>query len=74
MISEYNGNRKGTIGLKDLTIIALAKTLDTCSRSEKKTNIDQASDKRQKIPDICGQEGVVHMSFNELLRAEEIRS
>jgi hypothetical protein len=27
VISEYNGNRKNTIGLNDLTIIALAKTL-----------------------------------------------
>ncbi|MGO8842077.1 MAG: DUF4411 family protein [Methyloceanibacter sp.] len=32
----------------------------------------QASDKRQKIPDVCEAEGVPHMSFNEFLRAEGI--
>jgi hypothetical protein len=75
VISEYNGNRKGTIGLNDLTIIALAKTLGLpVVSSEKKTSVDQDSEKRQKIPDICDKEGVVHLSFNELLRAEEIKN
>jgi Domain of unknown function (DUF4411) len=75
VISEYNGNRKGTIGLNDLTIIALAKTLGLpVVSSEKKTSVDQESSKRQKIPDICDKEGVVHLSFNELLRAEEIKN
>jgi uncharacterized protein DUF4411 len=75
VISEYNGNRKGTIGLNDLTIIALAKTLGLpVISSEKKTNIGQESDKRQKIPDICIKEGVVHLDFNDLLRAEGIRN
>jgi hypothetical protein len=74
VISEYNGNRKNTIGLKDLTIIALAKTLGLpVVSSEKKTNSEQDSKKRQKIPDICSKEGVIHMSFNDLLRAEGIR-
>jgi hypothetical protein len=41
--------------------------------SEKKTNSDQDSKKRQKIPDICAKEGVQHMSFNDLLRAEGIK-
>lgn len=75
VISEYNGNRKGTIGLNDLTIIALAKTLGLpVVSSEKKTSVDQDSGKRQKIPDICAKEGVVHLSFNDLLRAEEIKN
>jgi hypothetical protein len=75
VISEYNGNRKGTIGLKDLTIIALAKTLGLpVISSEKKTNVDQESEKRQKIPDICDKEGVTHLNFNDLLRAEAIRN
>jgi hypothetical protein len=75
VISEYNGNRKGTIGLKDLTIIALAKTLGLpVISSEKKTNIGQDSDKRQKIPDICDKEGVKHLDFNDLLRAEGIKN
>lgn len=75
VISEYNGNRKGTIGLIDLTIIALAKTLGLpVVSSEKKTNIGQDSDKRQKIPDICAKEGVTHLDFNDLLRAEGIKN
>jgi hypothetical protein len=75
VISEYNGNRKGTIGLKDLTIIALAKTLGLpVVSSEKKTSVDQESEKRQKIPDICDKEKVVHLSFNELLRTEQIKN
>lgn len=75
VISEYNGNRKGTIGLNDLTIVALAKTLGLpVVSSEKKTSVDQDSAKRQKIPDICAQEGVEHLSFNDLLRAEGIKN
>jgi hypothetical protein len=74
VISEYNGNRKNTVGLNDLTIIALAKTLNLpVISSEKKLNAMQESEKRQKIPDICDKEDVPHMSFNDLLRAEGIR-
>lgn len=61
--------------MNDLTIIALAKTLGLpVISSEKKTNVGQESDKRQKIPDICDKEGVTHLSFNDLLRAEGIRN
>jgi hypothetical protein len=75
VISEYNSNRKNTVGLKDLTIIALAKTLKLpVVSSEKRLNAMQESDKRQKIPDICDKEGVVHMTFNDLRRAEGIKS
>jgi Domain of unknown function (DUF4411) len=75
VISEYNGNRKNTIGLNDLTLVALAKTLKLpVVSSEKKLNALQDGDKRQKIPDICDKEGILHMSFNELLRAEGIKS
>ena len=75
VVSEYNGNRKNTVGLKDLTIVALAKTLNLpVVSSEKRLSAMQDSDKRQKIPDICDKENVIHMSFNELLRAEGIKS
>jgi hypothetical protein len=75
VISEYNGNRKNTIGLNDLTIIALAKTLGLpVVSSEKETRVDQDSNKRQKIPDICKKEGVTHLDFNDLLRAEGIKN
>jgi|SRR5579872_7307309 len=75
VISEHNGNRKNTISVNDLTIIALAKTLGLpVVSSEKKTSVDQDSTKRQKIPDICAKEGVEHLSFNDLLRAEGIKN
>jgi len=62
-------------GVNDLTIIALAKTLKLpVISSEKKLNALQESEKRQKIPDICDKESVVHMNFNDLLRAEGIKS
>src|SRR6266436_1630943 len=74
VISEYNGNRKNTVGLRDLTIVALAKTLRLpLVSSEKRLSAMQESAKRQKIPDICDKESVVHMSFNDLLRAERIK-
>jgi Domain of unknown function (DUF4411) len=73
VISEYNGNRKNTVCLNDLSIIALAKTLGLpVISSEKKLQTTQDSKKRQKIPDICDREGVMHMSFNEFLRNEGI--
>ncbi len=73
VISEYNGNRKGTVGLTDISIIALAKTLGLpVVSSEKMIHANQDSVKRKKIPDICKLEDVEHLSFNELLRKEGI--
>jgi hypothetical protein len=75
VISENNGNRKGTVGLTDLSIIALARTLSLpVISSEKKLAHGQDSAKRQKIPDICDLEGVPHMNFNEFLRKEGIKN
>jgi hypothetical protein len=73
VISENNGNRKNTVCLNDLSIIALAKTLGLpVISSEKRLATAQDSKKRQKIPDICDLEGVIHMTFNEFLRKEGI--
>ena len=73
VISEYHGNRKNTVGLNDISIIALAKTLGLpVISSEKKLAANQSGAKRMKIPDICEAEGVAHMSFNEFLRGEGI--
>jgi hypothetical protein len=75
VISENNGNRKNTVSLNDISIIALAKTLGLpVISSEKKLATGQDSKKRQKIPDVCDKEGVVHISFNEFLRAEGIKN
>jgi hypothetical protein len=73
VISEYNGNRKNTVGLNDISIIALAKTLGLpVINSEKKLAIMQQSNKRQKIPDICILEGVAPISFNDRADLESV--
>jgi hypothetical protein len=72
VISEYNGNRKGTVGLKDISIIALAMTLKLPLVSMEKPNIYQPSTRKMRIPDVCKVEGVKHLTFNEFLRAEGI--
>lgn len=71
-ISEYNGNRKGTIGLNDLSIIALAKTLELPLVSMESTSY-QTSDKKIRIPGVCQNEGIPHLDFNDFLRAEGIK-
>lgn len=70
-ISEYaQGGSKKTIGLKDLTIIALAKTLKLPVVSMEKTAMP--SETKRRIPDICDAENVLHHTFNDFLRLEGI--
>lgn len=70
-ISEYNGNRKGTIGLNDLSIVALALTIRLPVLSMEADSF-QASATKVRIPRLCALEGVMHTTFNQLLRAEGI--
>jgi hypothetical protein len=71
-ISERNNNREHTINLNDLSVIALGKTLILPVVSmEARKGVNAI--KRRAIPDICDLEGVPHMDFSELLRAEGIR-
>lgn len=72
MISEYNGNRKSTAGLNDISIIALAMTLGLPLISMETQNVYQPSQKKMRIPDVCAAEGVLHLTFNDFLRAEGI--
>jgi len=71
-IREFNGGSKGTVGLNDITIIALAKTLKLPVVSMEKRKAHQ-TEKKRAIPDICDAENVTHMTFNEFLRAEGIK-
>lgn len=71
-ISEHNQNRKGTVGLNDISIIALGKTLGLPVISME-TFIADPIAKSRRIPNICASEGVQHMTFNEFLRREQIR-
>ncbi len=66
VISEYNGNRKGTVGLIDVSIVALAKCLGLPVVSMESISF-QASDKKVRIPSLCALEGVEHLTFNDLL-------
>lgn len=66
VISEYNGNRKGTVGLNDVSIVALAKSLALPLISMESPSYE-ISVKKVRIPRLCLLEGVVHLTFNELL-------
>lgn len=71
-ISEYNGGRKNTISLNDLSIVALAKILGRPVVSMEKRNRQMPSSKKLRIPDLCDLEEVKHLSFNEFLMAEGV--
>jgi len=68
-ISEYIGGTKKTVGLNDISIIALAKTLSLPLLSSETRVTDSSSNKR-KIPNICDQENIEHYIFNDFLRTE----
>ena len=70
-ISEYNGNRKGTVSLNDCSIVCLAKTLDLPVMSMEKRN-RYPSEVKIRIPELCDREGIGHYDLTELLRAEGI--
>jgi hypothetical protein len=70
-ISEYNQNRRGTVGLNDISIVALAKAIGVPLVSmEVKSGPD--SKNKRKIPNVCLLEGVEHLQFNDFLRREGI--
>ena len=72
VISEFHGYRKGTVGLNDISIIALAKTLKLPVVSMEGPP-GQISSTKKRIPEICQLEGIAHMTFNDFLRAEKIQ-
>jgi hypothetical protein len=71
-ISEYNGNRKNTIGLNDLSIVALAHTLRLPVISMESQNLGQPSLTKMRIPDLCKAVGIQHYNFTQLCRKESI--
>lgn len=66
IISEYNGNRKGTVGLNDVSIVALAKSLQLPLISMESRSYEP-SGKKIRIPGLCDLEGVEHLTFNDYL-------
>ena len=75
-ISEYNGNNRDTICMNDVSIIALAKTLDIPLVSMERAVVapGNVSKTKRRIPDICDAENVTHLTFNDFLRIEGISS
>lgn len=68
-ISEYNGNRKNTVGFHDCSIVCLAKTLALPVASMEKRGT-QPSVKKLRIPDLCDRMGIEHFDLTDLMRAE----
>jgi len=70
-ISEFTGGAKSTVGLNDISIIALAKALNLPVVSEESPATNSL--KKRRIPDVCRLEQVEHLTFIEFLRRENIR-
>jgi hypothetical protein len=71
-IAEYN-NRKSTVSLNDVSIVALGKTLKLPVISMEAPNPSGWSTVRMRIPALCEAESVMHLEFNDFLRREGIR-
>jgi hypothetical protein len=71
VISEFNGGRKNTIGLTDVSIVALGKALSLPVVSME-AKLGQVSTTKKRIPEVCSLEGVQHYDFSTFLRKENI--
>lgn len=71
-ISEYTGGSPKTICLTDISIIALAKSLNYPVVSME-AFLPINANKKRRIPNVCKIESVEHLSFNDFLRKEGIR-
>ena len=70
-ISEFIGGSKKTVGLNDISIIALAMTLKIPVVSMEKPV--SSGSKKLHIPDVCKIEKVDHLSFSEFCRKENLK-
>lgn len=68
-ISEYTGGSPRTVGLTDVSIVALGKSLELPVVSMEKLVTAPDAQKR-RIPNVCVAEGVEHLDFNDFLRRE----
>lgn len=71
-ISENNGNISGTVGLNDISIICLAKSLGLPLVSME-VLVPENSLKKRRIPNICKYESIEHLTFNDFLRKENFK-
>jgi len=70
-ISEFIGGTKKTVGLTDISIIALAKTLKLPVVSMESPVTSQS--KKLHIPDVCKLQSVEHLTFSEFCRKEGLK-
>ena len=66
------GGSKMSLSMPDFSIVMLGKALSLPVISMEIACANNPSTKSRKIPDVCAAEKVVHMTFNDLLRAEGI--
>ena len=71
-ISEFNNNRKATVGLNDISIIALAKTLGL-PLVHMESEVNNPDSIKRRIPDICKSEAVPPLPFSAFCRAEKLK-
>lgn len=71
-ISEYSGGSAKTVCLNDMTVVALAKTLDLPVVSMENPVKELAHTTKRKIPNVCQIEGIEHLTFSDFLRKEKL--
>lgn len=67
------GGSKASLSPADFSIVILGKTLALPVVSMETACGTQPGTKSRKIPDVCLAEEVLHMTFNDLLRAEGLQ-
>jgi hypothetical protein len=67
------GGSKVSLSVPDFSIVIMAKTIRLPVVSMESPCAHQVGTRKRKIPDVCAAEGVRHMTFNDLLRAEGIK-
>lgn len=72
-VKGLNG-QKASLSVPDLSVITLARTLALPVVSMEIPCAKDPKARKRKIPDVCALENIVHMTFNDLLRAEAITS
>jgi len=70
-ISEFTGGSKKTVGLTDISIIALAKTLNIPGGEHGKAVSDQS--KKLHIPECMQAAKVDHLTFSQFCRKENMK-
>ncbi len=68
------GGSKASLSMPDFSIVILGKALALPVISMELPCAQNLHTKSCKIPDVCSAEGVLHMTFNEFLRAEGIKT